>query len=125
MGVTNSCIFPRFSMAVAKIDSKSSFKLCNCYKVENLTETILETDRISNLKDGYVLGDQLGCVQFGQCLHGTVGSPFYMAPEVLALECSHQFEIPVRSLEWNFRFLGGMLHTDPSVRLIAQQALSN
>ncbi|KAI3704894.1 hypothetical protein L1987_75123 [Smallanthus sonchifolius] len=52
-------------MAVAKIDSKSSFKLCNCYKVENLTETILETDRISNLKDGYVLGDQLGWGQFG------------------------------------------------------------
>lgn len=56
-------------MAVAKNDIKryneSSFKLCNCYKVENLTETILETDRISNLKDRYVLGDQLGSGQFG------------------------------------------------------------
>lgn len=56
-------------MAVAKNDihryNESSFKLCNCYKVESLTETILETDQISNLKDQYVLGDQLGWGQFG------------------------------------------------------------
>ncbi|KAK9050218.1 hypothetical protein SSX86_030810 [Deinandra increscens subsp. villosa] len=52
-------------MAIAKNDIESSFKLFNCYKVENLTETILHTDRISNLKDRYVLGDQLGWGQFG------------------------------------------------------------
>ncbi|GJR66401.1 protein kinase, ATP binding site-containing protein [Tanacetum coccineum] len=56
-------------MAVAKNDinryNESSFKLCNCYKVESLTETILETDQISDLKDRYVLGDQLGWGQFG------------------------------------------------------------
>ncbi|MFS8015689.1 putative protein kinase CAMK-CDPK family [Helianthus anomalus] len=52
-------------MAVARSENDSSFKLFNCYKVENLTETILETDRISNFKDRYVLGDQLGWGQFG------------------------------------------------------------
>ncbi|KAI3800144.1 hypothetical protein L1987_35454 [Smallanthus sonchifolius] len=52
-------------MANANNDTGSSFKLFNCYKVENLTETILQTDRISNLKDRYVLGDQLGWGQFG------------------------------------------------------------
>ncbi|XP_076928778.1 calcium-dependent protein kinase 17-like [Bidens hawaiensis] len=52
-------------MALAKNDYESSFKLCNCYKVENLTETILETDQTSNLKDRYVLGAQLGWGQFG------------------------------------------------------------
>ncbi|KAJ0658206.1 putative protein kinase CAMK-CDPK family [Helianthus annuus] len=52
-------------MAVARSENESSFKLFNCYKVENLTETILETDRISNFKDRYVLGKQLGWGQFG------------------------------------------------------------
>lgn len=56
-------------MAVAKSDSnrynESSFQLCNCYKVESLTETILDTNQTSNLKDRYVLGDQLGWGQFG------------------------------------------------------------
>ncbi|CAI9274006.1 unnamed protein product [Lactuca saligna] len=56
-------------MAVAKSDTKryneSSFKFHNCFKVDSLTETILETDQISNLKDRYVLGDQLGWGQFG------------------------------------------------------------
>lgn len=56
-------------MAVAKSDTKryneSSFKFHNCFKVDRLTETILETDQISNLKDRYVLGDQLGWGQFG------------------------------------------------------------
>lgn len=56
-------------MAVAKSDSnrynESSFRLCNCYKVESLAETILETNQTSNLKDRYVLGDQLGWGQFG------------------------------------------------------------
>lgn len=62
-------ISARFRMAVVKNDinryNESSFHLCNCYKVENLTETILEANQISNLKDRYVLGDQLGWGQFG------------------------------------------------------------
>ncbi|CAK9135220.1 unnamed protein product [Ilex paraguariensis] len=54
-------------MAVAKSNSnsKSSFLLCNCYKVANLGETILDPNQTSNLKDRYVLGEQLGWGQFG------------------------------------------------------------
>ncbi|KAF5800477.1 putative protein kinase CAMK-CDPK family [Helianthus annuus] len=52
-------------MDVAKNENESSSKLCNCYKVENLTETILKTDETSNLKDRYILGAQLGWGQFG------------------------------------------------------------
>ncbi|KAK1409168.1 hypothetical protein QVD17_35693 [Tagetes erecta] len=52
-------------MAIAMNDSESSFKLFNSYKDENLTETILQTDQISNFKDRYVLGKQLGWGQFG------------------------------------------------------------
>ncbi|KAH1089701.1 hypothetical protein J1N35_016958 [Gossypium stocksii] len=37
----------------------------NCYKVASLTKTILDTIQISNLKDRYVLGGQLGWGQFG------------------------------------------------------------
>ncbi|KAJ7975640.1 Calcium-dependent kinase [Quillaja saponaria] len=53
-------------MAVAKSDSSmESSRLCNCYKVPSLTETILETQGTSNLKDRYILGEQLGWGQFG------------------------------------------------------------
>ncbi|GMI96218.1 phosphoenolpyruvate carboxylase-related kinase 1 [Hibiscus trionum] len=37
----------------------------NCYKVESLTKTILDTTRISNLRDRYVLGGKLGWGRFG------------------------------------------------------------
>ncbi|XVE64908.1 hypothetical protein DITRI_Ditri07aG0139800 [Diplodiscus trichospermus] len=37
----------------------------NCYKVASLTKTILDTTQISNLRDRYVLGGQLGWGQFG------------------------------------------------------------
>ncbi|CAJ1952621.1 unnamed protein product [Sphenostylis stenocarpa] len=53
-------------MAVAK--SNSSHEPCtayNCYKVAGLSETILDTSQVSNLKDRYVLGEQLGWGQFG------------------------------------------------------------
>uniref|UniRef100_A0A1J3EQL6 non-specific serine/threonine protein kinase n=1 Tax=Noccaea caerulescens TaxID=107243 RepID=A0A1J3EQL6_NOCCA len=40
-------------------------EFCNCYKVANLTETILNPVNVSNLKDRYVLGEQLGWGQFG------------------------------------------------------------
>ncbi|KAK7380234.1 hypothetical protein VNO78_32739 [Psophocarpus tetragonolobus] len=54
-------------MAVA--NSNSSNEPCttsyNCYKVAGLTETILDTSHISNLKDRYILGEQLGWGQFG------------------------------------------------------------
>ncbi|WVZ13424.1 hypothetical protein V8G54_010990 [Vigna mungo] len=53
-------------MAVAKSDSNSEpCTSYNCYKVAALTETILETSQVSNLKDRYVLGEQLGWGQFG------------------------------------------------------------
>lgn len=54
-------------MEIANRDniSKPSIRFCNCYKVAGLTETILDTVRVSNLKDRYVLGDQLGWGQFG------------------------------------------------------------
>ncbi|KAF3448477.1 hypothetical protein FNV43_RR09190 [Rhamnella rubrinervis] len=42
-----------------------STQFCNCYKVANLKETILDTTQVSNLKDQYILGEQLGWGQFG------------------------------------------------------------
>ncbi|XWS50599.1 hypothetical protein CRYUN_Cryun12cG0100600 [Craigia yunnanensis] len=54
-------------MAVAKSNSisETSKQPCNCYKVASLSETILETDQTANLKDRYILGEQLGWGQFG------------------------------------------------------------
>ncbi|KAK6936391.1 Protein kinase domain [Dillenia turbinata] len=58
-------------MAVAKSNSNletsslSSFRRCNCYRVASLSETILESNQILNLKDRYILGEQLGWGQFG------------------------------------------------------------
>ncbi|KAL6961823.1 calcium,calmodulin-dependent protein kinase [Sarracenia purpurea var. burkii] len=55
-------------MAVAKSNSnndRSFFQPCNCYKVASLQKTILETNKVSNLKDRYTLGEQLGWGQFG------------------------------------------------------------
>ncbi|KAL5744508.1 hypothetical protein ACOSQ2_027624 [Xanthoceras sorbifolium] len=54
-------------MAVAKSNSSSeaSRQPCNCYKVSSLTETILDGNQISDLKDRFVLGEQLGWGQFG------------------------------------------------------------
>ncbi|CAN6709636.1 unnamed protein product [Malus baccata var. baccata] len=54
-------------MAVAKSNSSSeaSTGLCNCYKVASLTSSILDADETSNLKDRYILGEQLGWGQFG------------------------------------------------------------
>ena len=37
----------------------------NCYKVASLTETILNPLNVSNLRDRYFLGEQLGWGQFG------------------------------------------------------------
>ncbi|CAF2259116.1 hypothetical protein BRARA_H02649 [Brassica rapa] len=37
----------------------------NCYKVASLTETILNPLNVSNLRDRYLLGEQLGWGQFG------------------------------------------------------------
>ncbi|KAK4844533.1 hypothetical protein QYF36_021371 [Acer negundo] len=54
-------------MDIANSDknSKPSMEICNCYKVQNLTETILGATKISNLSDQYVIGKQLGLGQFG------------------------------------------------------------
>ncbi|OMO85986.1 hypothetical protein CCACVL1_09881 [Corchorus capsularis] len=54
-------------MAVAKSNSftETSKQPCNCYKLASLSETILETDQTANLKDRYILGEQLGWGQFG------------------------------------------------------------
>ncbi|MBA0744542.1 hypothetical protein Gogos_007157 [Gossypium gossypioides] len=54
-------------MAVAKSSSfnETSKQPCNCYKVASLSETILETGQTANLKDRYILGEQLGWGQFG------------------------------------------------------------
>lgn len=43
----------------------SSTQSCICYRVANLSGTILESTQISNLKDRYVLEEQLGWGQFG------------------------------------------------------------
>lgn len=54
-------------MAVGSSNSSSESlsQPCNCYRVEGLTETILDANQTSNLKDQYVLGEQLGWGQFG------------------------------------------------------------
>ncbi|XP_061341694.1 calcium-dependent protein kinase 17-like isoform X2 [Gastrolobium bilobum] len=53
-------------MAVAKGNSSGEPSTSyNCYKVASLTETILDTKQTSNLKDRYILGEQLGWGQFG------------------------------------------------------------
>uniref|UniRef100_A0A5B6Z891 non-specific serine/threonine protein kinase n=1 Tax=Davidia involucrata TaxID=16924 RepID=A0A5B6Z891_DAVIN len=54
-------------MAVAKSNSNSGLSLqgCSCFKVASLSETILDANQTSNLKDLYVLGEQLGWGQFG------------------------------------------------------------
>ncbi|KAK0595892.1 hypothetical protein LWI29_010904 [Acer saccharum] len=54
-------------MAVAKSNSsnEASRQPCNCYKVASLTETILDANQISDLKDRFALGEQLGWGQFG------------------------------------------------------------
>lgn len=40
-------------------------QLYNCFKVSSLSETILETTQVANLKDRYALGERLGWGQFG------------------------------------------------------------
>ncbi|XP_030533295.1 calcium-dependent protein kinase 26-like [Rhodamnia argentea] len=65
-------------MAVAKSNSssESSIKACNYYKVAGLSEAILGAEQISNLKDRYALGEQLGLGQFGvirACSHKLTG----------------------------------------------------
>ncbi|EOY24613.1 Phosphoenolpyruvate carboxylase-related kinase 1 isoform 1 [Theobroma cacao] len=45
--------------------SLPSIQFCNCYKVASLAKTIMDTTQISNLRDQYVLGGQLGWGQFG------------------------------------------------------------
>ncbi|XP_010693518.2 calcium-dependent protein kinase 10 isoform X2 [Beta vulgaris subsp. vulgaris] len=54
-------------MAVGKNSSNagSLTRRCHCFKVANLKETILDASETSELKDRYVLGDQLGWGQFG------------------------------------------------------------
>ncbi|XP_062000145.1 calcium-dependent protein kinase 26-like [Rosa rugosa] len=54
-------------MAVAKSSSnrEPSTRLCNSYKVSSLTSSILDANETSNLKDQYILGEQLGWGQFG------------------------------------------------------------
>ncbi|KAL5069960.1 hypothetical protein RYX36_020847 [Vicia faba] len=52
-------------MAVAESGSSAGSTSFNCYKVANLTETILNAKQTSNLKDRYILGEQLGWGQFG------------------------------------------------------------
>ncbi|XP_021765199.1 calcium-dependent protein kinase 26-like [Chenopodium quinoa] len=54
-------------MAVGKNSSNSGqlTRPCRCFKVADLKETILDATETSDLKDRYVLGDQLGWGQFG------------------------------------------------------------
>ncbi|KAJ7952383.1 Calcium-dependent protein kinase [Quillaja saponaria] len=51
----------------------------NCFKVASLTVTILNSTQVSNLKDHYVLGEQLGWGQFGvirACTDKSTGEVF-------------------------------------------------
>ena len=53
------------AVALSNGSSDSSARPCNCYSVASLTTTILEASQTANLKDQYVLGEQLGWGQFG------------------------------------------------------------
>ncbi|XP_050227279.1 calcium-dependent protein kinase 26 isoform X2 [Mercurialis annua] len=44
---------------------QNSSTSCKCYKVANLIQTIVDATEISNFKDRYVLGEQLGWGRFG------------------------------------------------------------
>ncbi|KAI4378125.1 hypothetical protein MLD38_015653 [Melastoma candidum] len=54
-------------MAAAQSSSQADLfsKACNYYKLANLSKTILGASLISDLKDRYVLGEELGLGQFG------------------------------------------------------------
>lgn len=54
-------------MDLAESDNinKPRIRSCYCFKVASLTESILGSTEISNFKDRYVLGEQLGWGQFG------------------------------------------------------------
>lgn len=54
-------------MAVAKSNSntESSFYTSCCYKVANLSGTILDASHTANLYDRYILGEQLGWGSLG------------------------------------------------------------
>ncbi|PIA49689.1 hypothetical protein AQUCO_01300447v1 [Aquilegia coerulea] len=54
-------------MAVAQSNSniRSSIGEFNCYRVANLTDTILDSEQVAHLEDQYQLGEQLGWGQFG------------------------------------------------------------
>ncbi|KAJ4849450.1 hypothetical protein Tsubulata_013948, partial [Turnera subulata] len=71
----------RFGMAVANRSSnhESLKQPCNCYRISSLIEPILDTDKTLNLKDRYVLGEQLGWGQFGvirECTDKLTGEVF-------------------------------------------------
>lgn len=68
-------------MAVTKSNGifEPSRQPCNCYKAKNLTQSIVDTDHISDLKDSFVLGQQLGWGQFGVirvCSNKSTGEVF-------------------------------------------------
>ncbi|XWS61837.1 hypothetical protein CRYUN_Cryun07bG0159700 [Craigia yunnanensis] len=52
-------------IATSENISLPSIQFGNCFKVASLTKTILDTTQISNLRDRYILGGQLGWGQFG------------------------------------------------------------
>lgn len=45
--------------------SQPSVQFYNCYKTESLSETILGSLQVSDIKDRYIFGEQLGWGQFG------------------------------------------------------------
>lgn len=45
--------------------SQPSNQFCNSYRVASLFDTILEASQVADLKDRYILGEQLGWGQFG------------------------------------------------------------
>lgn len=54
-------------MDLGKSDNINDLRIrsCNCFKVASLNESILGSIEVSNFKDRYVLGEQLGWGQFG------------------------------------------------------------
>lgn len=48
-----------------ELASRDNGRHCNCYRALNLREAILETNQVSDFRDEYILGDQLGWGKFG------------------------------------------------------------
>ncbi|KAI9105108.1 hypothetical protein K1719_022824 [Acacia pycnantha] len=98
----------------------------SCFKVANLSETRLDTKESSHLKDPYVLGEHLGVIVY-ILLSGM--PPFWGKTKSRIFEAVKAADLRFPSEPWNHisksakDLIKGMLCTEPSQTLTAQQVL--